>query len=134
MVKFMGFYRKQAKNRPTSTIPGTVPSSVPRGPAYPPSGGHAISLLDGPLRLAYNNLVRLYALITRAYSSAVEPPAHNRLVLGSIPSGPTKLQRLLPRRRTRYSTTQKYDDPIPEIAGRRIFFAFDAVKRADRGT
>ena len=52
-------------------------------------GSHAISLLDGPFRLAYNNLVRLYALITWAYSSAVEPPAHNRLVLGSIPSGPT---------------------------------------------
>lgn len=26
----------------------------------------------------------------RAYSSAVEPPAHNRSVPGSIPGGPTK--------------------------------------------
>lgn len=67
-------------------------------------------------------------MVLWAYSSVVEPPAHNRLVLGSIPSGPTKLQRLLPRRRTRYSTTQKYDDPIPEIAGRRIFLLLMPLK------
>ena len=29
----------------------------------------------------------------RAYSSAVEPPAHNRVVPGSIPGGPTTLAR-----------------------------------------
>jgi hypothetical protein len=30
--------------------------------------------------------------ILRAYSSAVELPAHNRLVPGSIPGGPTTLE------------------------------------------
>ena len=37
-------------------------------------------------RLSSENLF----CVSGAYSSAVEPPAHNRLVPGSIPGGPTK--------------------------------------------
>ena len=38
-------------------------------------------------RLSSENLF----CVSGAYSSAVEPPAHNRLVPGSIPGGPTTL-------------------------------------------
>lgn len=34
-------------------------------------------------------------MVLWAYSSVVEPPAHNRLVLGSNPSGPTMNEKSL---------------------------------------
>jgi hypothetical protein len=57
--------------------------------------------------------------ISRAYSSAVEQPAHNRLVPGSIPGGPTNfIGPLVKRLRQRPFTALTgvrvpYGSPIP---------------------
>ena len=48
-----------------------------------------IYLKQKMMRFNHANMIYLSHFYFWAYSSAVEPPAHNRLVPGSNPGGPT---------------------------------------------